>query len=63
MLLGRPRYKDQGASYHMDNYYYTKYVVSYGRKTYTLLSMDTLKYKAWRDEKLQQAKKEEEKRK
>jgi hypothetical protein len=56
LLLGRPWYKDQGASHHMHNYCYTKYVLSYGRKTYTLLSMDTLTYKAWRDAKLQQLK-------
>jgi hypothetical protein len=56
LLLGRPWYKDQGASYHMDNYCYTKYVLSYGKKTYILLSMDTITYKAWRDEKLQQLK-------
>jgi hypothetical protein len=40
----------------MNNYCYTKYVLSYGKKTYHLLSMDTLTYKAWRDEKLQQLK-------
>jgi hypothetical protein len=51
LLLGRPWYKDQGASYHMDNYCYTKYVLSYGKKTYNLLSMDTMTYKAWRDKK------------
>jgi hypothetical protein len=56
LLLGRPWYKDQGASYHMNNYCYTKYVLSYGKKTYNLLSMDTLTYKDWRDEKLQQLK-------
>jgi hypothetical protein len=54
MLLGRPWCKEQGAAYHMDNYRYTKYVVPYGKQTYTLLSMDTIKYKAWRDEKLKQ---------
>jgi hypothetical protein len=40
----------------MNNYCYTKYVLSYGKKTYNLLSMDTLTYTAWRDEKLQQLK-------
>jgi hypothetical protein len=40
----------------MNNYCYTKYVLSYGKKTYNLLSMDTLMYKAWRDEKLQELK-------
>jgi hypothetical protein len=52
LLLGRPWCKDQGASYHMNNYCYTKYVLSSSKKTYHLLSMDTLTYKAWRDEKL-----------
>jgi hypothetical protein len=60
MLLGRPWCKEQGAAYHMDNYHYTKYVVPYGKQTYTLLSMDTIKYKAWRDEKLKQLQKDEE---
>jgi hypothetical protein len=44
----------------MEHYYYTKYVVPYGNKMYTLVSMDTMKYKAWRDEKLQKLKEEEE---
>ena len=32
LLLGRPWCKNQGAAYHMEHYYYTKYVVSYGNK-------------------------------
>jgi hypothetical protein len=44
----------------MEHYYYTKYVVPYGNKMYTLVSMDTMKYKAWRDEKLQKLQEEEE---
>jgi hypothetical protein len=60
LLLGRPWCTDQGATYHMEHYYYTKYVVPYGNKMYTLVSMDTMKYKAWRDEKLQKLKEEEE---
>jgi hypothetical protein len=62
LLLGRPWCTDQGATYHMEHYYYTKYVVPYGNKMYTLVSMDTMKYKAWRDEKLQKLKEEEEHR-
>jgi hypothetical protein len=59
MLLGRPWCKEHGAAYCMDNYRYTKYVVPYGRQTYTLLSMDTIKYKTWRDEKLEQLQEDE----
>jgi hypothetical protein len=52
LFLGRSWCKDQGAAYHMDNYYYTKYVVPYDNKMYTLMSMDTMMYKAWREDRL-----------
>jgi hypothetical protein len=59
-MLGIPWTKEQGAVYYMNNNTYSKYSVPHKSKTYNLLSMDTMKYKVWRDEKLQQFKKEEE---
>jgi hypothetical protein len=59
LLVGSLWCKDQGATHHMEHYYYTKYVVTYGNKMYTPMSMDTMKYKAWRYEKLQKLKEEE----
>jgi hypothetical protein len=59
-MLGIPWTKEQGAVYYMNNNTYSKYYVPHKSKTYNLLSMDTMKYKVWRDEKLQQFKQEEE---
>jgi hypothetical protein len=59
-MLGIPWTKEQGAVYYMNNYTYSKYLVPHKSKTYNLLSMETMKYKAWRDKKLQQFKEEEE---
>ena len=58
LLLGIPWTKEQGAVYFLDNKYkYYKYIVTRGKTEYTLRSMNTVTYKAWREERLQ--KKEE----
>jgi hypothetical protein len=60
-LLGKPWYIEQGAVPYLDhtNRYY-KYLVLCGRVEYSLKSMDTVLFKYWRDERLQQKHDQEE---
>jgi hypothetical protein len=64
LLLGKPWYGEQGVVPYLDhiNKYY-KYVVTCGRVTYHLLSMDTALFKTWRDDRLQDKKNKEEAKK
>ena len=57
VLLGEPWCKQQGAVRAMNYGTYYQYTVIRGKREYALKSMDTIIYKAWRDERLQ--KKEE----